>query len=204
MPIDRRSNLIRVNPIKTVDLSKIVPKKVTLIACPWTFYDEVEFRSQQLGLGYIGAYAEQFGHQIVGFIDPMINGGDKVSTPLETKYITTNRYGSSDEEIVEQIPRDTDVIGVNAPFTDSRLVLYPMAKRIKAAFPDVPLVVGGVLATTLPHQVMEESGADVVVKGEGEVAFARILNDDPLETIPGILYRDEFGEIKETQGRSGS
>ena len=46
------------------------PKKVTLIATPWLFFDHAEFRSQQLGLGYIGAYAEQFGHEIAAFIDP--------------------------------------------------------------------------------------------------------------------------------------
>ena len=70
----------------------IVPRKAALIACPWTFYDHVEFRSQQLGLGYVGAYSkERFGHNIV-FIDPMINGGDQVRIPVKTKYQQTNRF----------------------------------------------------------------------------------------------------------------
>ena len=197
-----RENLVAVNPLRQVDLSKIEPKKVTLVACPWTFYDAVEFRSQQLGLGYVGAYAEQFGHQVVAFIDPMVKGGDQRKVPFNTKYQWTNRFGLSDEEIVDQIPRDTDVIGINAPFTDSRLVLYPLTKAIKAKFPRIPVVIGGVLATTLPQQVIEESGADIVVKGEGEIAFARILNGESLEQIPGIVYRDPHGEVKENSGRS--
>ena len=197
-----RENLVAVNPLRQVDLSKIEPKKVTLVACPWTFYDAVEFRSQQLGLGYVGAYAEQFGHQVVAFIDPMVKGGDQRKVPFNTKYQWTNRFGLSDEEIVDQIPRDTDVIGINAPFTDSRLVLYPLTKAIKAKFPRIPLVVGGVLATTLPQQVIDESGADIVVKGEGEIASARILTGEPLEQIPGIVYRDPHGEVKENSGRS--
>jgi len=196
-----RENLVA-NPLRQVDLSKVVPKKVTLIACPWTFYDAVEFRSQQLGLGYVGAYAEQFGHKIIAFLDPMVNGGHERKVRINTKYQWTHRFGQSDEEIVNQIPRDTDVIGVNAPFTDSRIVLYPLTRAIKAKFPNMTLVIGGVLATTLPSQVIEESGADVIVKGEGEIAFARVLNGDPWDTIPGIVYRTKDGEIKENLGRS--
>lgn len=196
-----KSNLITKDP-SLKDKEKITPKNVTLIACPWTFYGEVEFRSQQLGLGYIGAYAQQFGHQIQAYIDPMINGGDQMKVPISTKYQHTNRFGYSDEWIVGQIPSDTDIIGINAPFTDSRLVLYPLVKKIRAIFPATPIVIGGVLATTLPLQVIEESGADIVVKGEGEVAFSRILNDHPLEKIPGLVFRRTDGTIFESPLRS--
>ena len=85
----------------------------------------------------------QFGHTIHAFIDPMLDGGAKVKVPVKTKFQQTNRFGFPDEWIVSQIPLDTDIIGINAPFTDSRIVLYPMVKKIKAAFPDVPVVIGG-------------------------------------------------------------
>lgn len=173
----------------------IKPKKVTLIACPWTFYERAEFLSQQLGLGYVGAYARQFGHEIVRYIDPMLNGGMAISTPVRTKLQETRRFGHPDEVIVDGIPEDTEVIGINAPFTDSRLTLYPLVRAIKKRFPHVPVVVGGVLATTLPNQIIEESGADIVVKGEGEIAFSRILNGDPLESIPGLVVKRSDGSI---------
>jgi magnesium-protoporphyrin IX monomethyl ester (oxidative) cyclase len=198
---DRSGNFLDADLV-TADLSKIPRKKITLIACPWIFYNEVEFRSQQLGLGYVGAYAQKFGHEIIAFIDPMIKGGELMKTPLQTKYQAVNRCGYSDEEITAQIPQNTDIIGVNAPFTDSRLVLYPLIKKIKAAFPNVPVAVGGILATTLPRQVIEESGADIVVKGEGEIAFARICNGEPLEAIPGLVFRRSSGEIFENPRRS--
>ena len=180
----------------------IVPKNVTLIACPWTFYERAEFLSQQLGLGYVGAYAKKFGHRIIKYIDPMIAGGNAVSTPVQTRYQSTKRFGFSDEWIVGEVPNKTDVIGVNAPFTDSRIVLYPLIRAIKKKFPNIPVVVGGVLATTLPHQVIRESDADIVVKGEGEIAFSRILNDDPLESIPGLVFKKKDGSIFENQLRS--
>lgn len=180
----------------------IVQKNVTLIACPWTFYEAAEFLSQQLGLGYVGAYAQKFGHRIVSYIDPMLNGGMQTSVPVETKYQRTRRFGFSDEWIVSQIPEETDVIGINAPFTDSRIVLYPLVRAIKNRFPRIPVVVGGVLATTLPHQVIRESGADIVVKGEGEIAFSRILNGDSVEEIPGLVVKRKDGTIFEHPQRS--
>jgi len=176
-------------------------KKVTLIATPWLFFTEVEFRSQHLGLGYIGAYAKSFGHEIVAFIDPMLEGGHLIKKSVQTKLQVTNRFGHPDEWIVGRIPKDTDVIGINAPFTDSRLALYPLVDAIKEAFPHVPVVVGGVLATTLPDQVLEECRADIVVRGEGEIAFARILNEYPLEKIPGLSFRRN-GEVVVNENRS--
>lgn len=180
----------------------IVPKNVTLIACPWTFYERAEFLSQQLGLGYVGAYAKKFGHRIIKYIDPMIAGGNAVSVSVQTRYQRTKRFGFSDDWIVGEIPSETDVIGVNAPFTDSRIVLYPLIRAIKKKFPNIPVVVGGVLATTLPHQVIRESDADIVVKGEGEIAFSRILNGDPLESIPGLVFKKMDGSIFENSMRS--
>jgi len=181
------------NAIKSDGLSMALkPKNVTLIACPWLFFNEVEFQSQQLGLGYVGAYAQKYGHRIT-MIDPMITGGHLIKMPVSTKFQETNRFGHPDSWIVGQIPLDTDVIGINAPFTDSRLALYPLVKAIKEQLPNIPIVIGGILATTLPEQVLEECPADIVVKGEGEIAFARILNDTPLADIPGLAYWDGEG-----------
>lgn len=199
-----KSFLARMNLVgrDTMSTRHVTPKKVTLIATPWTFFGDVEFRSQQLGLGYIGAYAQKFGHEIVAFIDPMLHGGHMVKVPVATKLQQTNRFGHPDEWIVGQIPRDTDLIGINAPFTDSRIVLYPMVEAIKRAFPHVPIVVGGILATTLPEQVLAECPADIVVRGEGEIAFSRILAGDTLQDIPGVSFRVADGSIVHSNLRS--
>lgn len=197
-----RENFLAFDPVDSTDLTNIPRKKIALIASPWVFDDEVEFRSQQLGLGYVGAYVEKFGHEIVAFIDPMLDGGHKIRSLLQTKYRHTNRFGHPDAELVRRIPKDVDLIGLNAPFTDSRLTAYPLINAIKDAFPGVPLVVGGVLATTLPRQILEETRADIVVKGEGEIAFARIANGEPLRKIPGLVYRRADGSLYENPLRS--
>jgi len=199
-----RNSLARMNLVEQDAMSArhVTPKKVTLIATPWLFFGDVEFRSQQLGIGYVGAYAQKFGHKIVAFIDPMLHGGHMIKVPVATKLQQTNRFGHPDEWIVCQIPNDTDIIGINAPFTDSRIVLYPMVEAIKRAFPHVPIVVGGILATTLPEQVLAECPADIVVRGEGEVAFSRILAGDALWDIPGVSYRNADGFIMHNDRRS--
>ena len=104
-------------------------KNVTLLACPWVFQGEPEFQSQQLGLAYIGSYLIECGHNVVKYIDPMLNNGHTKSTPIQTEYQTIYRVGISDEEIINQIPNDCEYILINAPFTDSRFVFYPQAKR---------------------------------------------------------------------------
>ncbi len=200
--VARRGNLITLDPARKSAHVRIRPRKIALIASPWVFDDCVEFRSQQLGLGYIAAYARQFGHEIVAFVDPLVEDGWKVRTPLATKYRATYRFGHSDSWIIDRIPKDVELIGINAPFTDSRLTAYPLIDALKRVFPDIPIVVGGVLATTLPRQVLERSRADVVVKGEGEIAFARIANGEPLESIPGLAFRERDGTIRESDKRS--
>lgn len=196
-----RMNLITLDP-NTAKAKTFSPRKLVLVACPWLFYGEVEFRSQQLGLGYVGAYAQQFGHEVAAFIDPMVGGGHTISIPVETKYQKTNRYGLPDDQIVARIPANADMIGINAPFTDSRIALYPLVRAIKKRYPSIPVVVGGVLATTLPREVLEHSGADAVIKGEGEVAFSRMLNGEPWEAIPGLLFRKPDGTVFEHPQRA--
>jgi len=190
------------HPIDFQKRKNFIAKKVTLLACPWVFQGDPEFQSQQLGLAYIGAYLVECGHQVAKYIDPMLCGGQFVKLPIETEYQTIYRVGQSDEWILNEIPSDSDYIFINIPFTDSRFVYYTLCNKIKEKYLDIPIVAGGILATTLPYQIMEETQTDIIVKGEGEIACARILNGEPLASIPGVIHRDDHGEICENSRRS--
>ena len=189
-PIDRQSD------------KNFISKKVTLLACPWVFQGEAEFQSQQLGLAYIGSYITQRGHHVIKYVDPMLHGGHLVRSPIETEYQTIYRVGHTDDWIIQEIAHNSDFVFINVPFTDSRFVFYSLCNKIKKEYPDITIVVGGILATTLPHQVFDETEADIIVKGEGEIASARILNGDPLESIAGVIYRNRQGEVVENKQRS--
>ena len=192
----------RTHPMEAQRNKGFRSKKATLLACPWVFQGDPEFQSQQLGLAYVGSYLEECGHEIVKYIDPMLSGGQFVKEAIRTEYQTIYRVGHTDEWILSNIPSDTDYVLINVPFTDSRFVFYPLCNKIKDRFPSIPIIVGGILATTLPYQIMNETATDIIVKGEGEIATARILNDEPLDSIAGVLFKDQDGEVRENASRS--
>jgi radical SAM superfamily enzyme YgiQ (UPF0313 family) len=189
-------------PIEAQLHSNFTPKKVTLLACPWVFQGEAEFQSQQLGLAYIGSYLIECGHEVIKYIDPMLYGGQNVRSPIETEFQTIFRVGHTDAWILEQIPDESDYVLINVPFTDSRFVFYSLCNSIKSKYPKITVVIGGILATTLPHQIMNETRADIIVKGEGEIACARILNGEKLDSIAGVIFRNENGVVSENSQRS--
>lgn len=71
-----------------------------------------------------------------------------------------------------------------------------IAKELKAFFPGLPLVWGGVHCTALPEQTLQSDLVDVLVWGEGEEVFPLVVSaieDDDIESllgIPGIGIRD--------------
>lgn len=168
---------------------------VVLIAPPWIFKEEVEFVSQNLGLGYLASYLENQGHDVI-IIDAFFDGINKYS-PLHTKYTDVLRWGLSEEEIIRLIPTDTDIIGITAPFTDSRFVVNPLSKELKKVFPSATLIMGGVYPSTLPSEAMKLSGADILVIGEGEIALSQIVAGRDWEKIKGIVFRRD-GKVFET------
>ncbi len=165
---------------------------ITLISAPWLFKEEVEFVSQNLGLGYLASYLEKRGHA-VSIIDAVIEGLN-TSTVLHTKYADTLKWGLSDDEIIKRIPKDTELIGLTAPFTDSRFVVNPLSKKIKAAFPEAILVMGGVYPSTLPEEALRLSGVDAVVIGEGEIPLSQIAEKKYFKDIKGLAFMKD-GQI---------
>ena len=70
---------------------------------------------------------------------------------------------------------------------------YPVAreiiKTIKETAPNLPVVAGGVHPTVLPEFVLNDSGADAVVSGEGENIFLKIAKK---EIEPKGIIKAEF------------
>lgn len=68
----------------------------------------------------------------------------------------------------------------------------------------VPVVWGGVHASLLPGQTLENPYVDMVVQGEGEETFLELIralaNKEPLNTVEGLWYKDG-GQIKQNPPR---
>lgn len=103
--------------------------------------------------------------------------------------------------IISQRPR---VIGISTYSSYGDIIKY-IVKEIKSALKDSVVVLGGHHAFALKGKLLEETQADIVAIGEGEVIFSNIcdavLNNKYLEQVRGIYYR-RSGEVFYT-GDSG-
>ncbi|MFF3275864.1 B12-binding domain-containing radical SAM protein [Streptomyces chrestomyceticus] len=85
------------------------------------------------------------------------------------------RFGTPFEAFVEKI-READIHGLTCNFTNSAQITADLATFIKRVSPDTFIVAGGVDPTARPYYYLER-GADLVVQGEGEWVFSRVVQE---------------------------
>lgn len=166
--------------------------KVTLIALPWIFprptFQRHEGFSQNLGIGYLGAYAEKHGHDVF-VIDAFAEGVHNKQEIFfgEKKYYL---YGLTPEETINRIPEDSDIIGISCPFNSQAYLIEVFASKIKKCYPNKLIVLGGTYAISFPIEALTEN-VDVVVRGEGEIPLIEMLSGVPLSAVRGILFKQD-------------
>jgi hypothetical protein len=101
------------------------------------------------------------------------------------------RVGMSFEE-ADELLADSDVVGLNANFTHSRRIAGDLLGHLRRSQPERTLLVGGTDATAEPDFYLR-SGADVVVRGEGELVARDVIrcleSHAPLTDVPNISVR---------------
>ncbi|MBM3212000.1 radical SAM protein [Candidatus Poribacteria bacterium] len=172
--------------------------KVLLIN-PW-IYDFAAFDmwAKPLGLLYIGGLLQQNGYQV-----ELINCLDRHHPELVE--IKRDEFGCGKfyKEIVEKpdilkgVPRRYGRYGLPLPIfrkelnkkgnpdvvlvTSGMTYWYPgvfhVISEVKKLFPTVPVVLGGTYATLCYDHALQYSGADYVVKGEGELKALSLVNE---------------------------
>ena len=87
-----------------------------------------------------------------------------------------------------------DCIGISCLAVEYAKHAHALAAGVKAAMPDVPVVLGGVYCTLLPEHAMANPAIDCCVLGEGEIVFKsllRCLEQGRLpDTLDGVAYRN--------------
>ncbi|MFO8072512.1 MAG: radical SAM protein [Polyangia bacterium] len=90
-----------------------------------------------------------------------------------------------------------DVVGVTA-MTQTLIDVVRVVELVRARAPGARVVLGGPHVHLFPRETLDLPGVDYLVLGEGEIAFAELLEriDDPdaLKRVAGIAFRDERGE----------
>ena len=158
--------------------------KITLIHPPFLFPVEPEITlSHCLGLRYISSYLKTEGSHQVTFIDALNLGFSNIE-----KYANGYIVGLEIEDIVKQIPHDTDLIGISVPFSQLAPIAHDLVDLAKSRFPNAKIVMGGVYPSTQPREALS-SKADLIVVGEGERALLQIASGKDPQGIKGVYSR---------------
>lgn len=91
-----------------------------------------------------------------------------------------------------------DVIALNVKTTLHCRTSYGVADRLRAALPAARLVLGGLHATSAPREALDHG--DVVLRGEGELAFRRLVLGEPAAAIPGAAWHGPDGPVLNPMG----
>lgn len=151
--------------------------------------------------------------------DMQTQGAERYEDKSKTLYgelqlgsITLEKYriGLPFEAVIAEVLA-ANVIGINSNFTHSRRIVADFIRYCAEQNPRAVIVLGGTDATVAPEFHLE-CGAHVVVKGEGELCFADLLEcidkGWPFDEVPNIAFRAPDDTIKHTAKtfltRSGS
>ena len=110
---------------------------------------------------------------------------------------------STDKIVRQALTFKPDVVGFSL-MTPSAYLLPPLVEELRKALPKALLVVGGPHVSSFGQAALAECGADAAVVGEGEAAFERVVrvcrDRCALADIPGLLWRDGDGSIRQNEG----
>ncbi len=160
--------------------------KITLVNPPYPRNAHSHPPFIPLGIAYLGAVAEQAGHQVT-VID------------CQAERLTPTAF----ESRISQI--SSDVIGLT-----STTLLYNSAKELltiaKQIHPNAITLMGGSHVSFWDQNALRECPAlDIIVRREGETTFIELLqkiqNKKPLNDVLGITYRSSDGAVIRNEDR---
>lgn len=180
-------------------LSIVLVRPASLL--PLTAHNVWVLDAPPLGLAYLSAALKVAGHR-VRIIDAFGEAPDKVTRDPDGYGIS----GLVNEQVVDRIPADVDLIGVTCMFSNSWIYCRRTVAAIAAAFPHVPIVMGGEHANADWERLLQRVPEVLCcVLGEGEETIvevaAHVGRGLPLDDVPGLAVRDAAGGVRKTAPR---
>ncbi len=186
--------------------------KVLLVNPPIRDFYDTPQRRLPLGLAYLAASLGQRAHT-VHLIDArrssektrcappaQIAGSELDSYALDTSpfafFGRWRHFGLGFSEI-EALARDAapDVVGISSLFSPYAAEAEQTAAAVRRALPGVPVVMGGGHPSAFPSQVVAHRAVDFAIVGEGERAFADLVDalasKRAFEDLPGLAFPKE-------------
>jgi magnesium-protoporphyrin IX monomethyl ester (oxidative) cyclase len=144
-----------------------------------------------LGLAYLAAFLERKGYP-VKILDALALGIEQA----RKKKGGLLKVGLSDQEIKKAIiDYQPDVVGISCAYTAHAPDAHSVAALVKAVKPKTLVVFGGAHATVCAPLVLKDKNVDLVVLGEGELAF--------FEIVSRVEKRQSFTKVPSTTQRQG-
>jgi radical SAM superfamily enzyme YgiQ (UPF0313 family) len=143
-----------------------------------------------LGPAYVAAALESAGHRVT-VIDAL---GEAPLARHPSVHPLLVAHGLTIAAIVSRIPSDVQGIGVSVMFSQQWPHVAAILREVRAAFPGVPIFVGGEHVTAAWQYLLEKCPeVTLCVLGEGEETAvdvaAWIASERSLADIPGIAFR---------------
>jgi len=112
-----------------------------------------------------------------------------------------NRYDweKVKDKIIDSIKQlNPDVVGLNC-VTMNRTAGFKIAKIVKKINPKIKIILGGIHASSLYKQILENFPIDAIVIGESDHTIGPLINafekNESLKNVKGIAYKNTKNEI---------
>jgi len=176
-----------------------------LLVNPWIYdFAAYDLWMKPLGLLYVASFLEKFGHKVslINCLDryhPLLKEKYASKLPPARAYDCGKFFSTEVKKppILKDIPRrykrhgipldifeeclrkidPPDLIGVTSGMTYWYPGVFEAIKRLKGKFPKTPVVLGGIYATLCHEHATRYSGADYVIKGQGEIKMLSIVDE---------------------------
>jgi radical SAM superfamily enzyme YgiQ (UPF0313 family) len=139
-----------------------------------------------IGQGYVASVAAMDGHRV-----DVLDLNAERREPVKDSPAAFRRWVEA--QVVRKLEgKRPDVIGIGGIITQYKQIkeITTICKRV---CPDVPVVLGGGIASSMPEFMVTRLPVDIAVQEEGEVTFSELLHrleeGMPLEGLPGTVYR---------------
>jgi anaerobic magnesium-protoporphyrin IX monomethyl ester cyclase len=125
-----------------------------------------------------------------------------VRNRADVNIIDSLSLGMSVEDTVHAVEKlSPDIVGISIPFSFSEKTAYEIARDIKLVMPDVPIIFGGIHATTMTDDLLRNDYIDAVFLGEAEDTIVEFIDRfikggfESVRTNPpdGIMVSDTNG-----------
>lgn len=134
-------------------------------------YDFYDAAFPSLALEYIAAYVEDIPGIKIQIID-----GQAENLGLK--------------QVLDRIKKfQPDLVGLTVPVTSAVVDIMEIAKGTKKIDPNITVVLGGWHPTLAVEDTLDK-GADIVVRGEGELTFQELVQKGNPVGVAGLSYKD--------------